>query len=705
MNTADPIPRSQQERTLIAFRRSGLWPRVSAGTRQALEELLRDGTLDRDGFANALDDILLDDAAAMALFEEFVVSREAGPRAVGPWPVPATAPDPAGIPTATAPEAARFPAEAADDAAETDDRHLNLCLTWPLSRRVVPPDLRLGAGLRYELRVDIGARSGHSLLAPGTPFPDGQLDHIDAGGTGDWLDVTVLSEDFAVPVQRHAMFLPLAGPSWVCPCPPGGAHGCTADHRGGHLRIPLDAPPHPGPARLRLVVSHRGNQLQSAALTVLVDTREAPHGSTTAVIDYTLTGEFTGLDRLPRRTAAVRVSRGPAGELVMDFDGAARPVSTSWLTEHQVQDALSRTRRVLTGVHAAVDEGRNLLDPDNGKPAGEFEEDLKRLAAVGWDLFHLLAPTVAQRRALHALLGPPAEIQVCRGSRQTVMFPWAVVYDIPVDPRAPWSPCAAGLAAAGRAAATRASGPRSCPDEASHGLNSLCPFGFWGFRHSIEQPASRRGGGRLSLRAGRGTAAPALAIGRSLALDAGLSSRHLAALRVQFAPGTVGDHVARDDLRRALASGDQDCVYFYCHGRHGKGAAADTTALEIGQQEEFTPSALTAWATHRDWQGWARTAPLVFLNGCHTVDTTPSSWLTFVDAFTDLDAAGVVGTEISVDQAFATEVAERFWSHLLAGGTVGSALHTVRTELLAKGNVLGLAYTAYCSADLRLRAG
>ncbi|WP_407111809.1 hypothetical protein ACE1N8_32530 (plasmid) [Streptomyces sp. DSM 116494] len=96
-------------------------------------------------------------------------------------------------------------------------------------------------------------------------------------------------------------------------------------------------------------------------------------------------------------------------------------------------------------------------------------------------------------------------------------------------------------------------------------------------------------------------------------------------------------------------------------------------------------------------------APVVFLNGCHTLDTDPASWLTFVEAFSAFSAAGVVGTEIMIEQGMANEIGERFWERLLAGEAVGPALHKVRMTMLRKNNVLGLAYTAYCSAELRLR--
>ena len=62
---------------------------------------------------------------------------------------------------------------------------------------------------------------------------------------------------------------------------------------------------------------------------------------------------------------------------------------------------------------------------------------------------------------------------------------------------------------------------------------------------------------------------------------------------------------------------------------------------------------------------------------------------------------------------FAPLFSERVWRHapvlvvgtILAPGkrTVGAALRSMRLGLLGKGNLMGLAYTAYCSADLCLR--
>jgi hypothetical protein len=79
-------------------------------------------------------------------------------------------------------------------------------------------------------------------------------------------------------------------------------------------------------------------------------------------------------------------------------------------------------------------------------------------------------------------------------------------------------------------------------------------------------------------------------------------------------------------------------------------------------------------------------------------------FVNFVEVLAGLNAAGVVGTEIAVSQAVASEVAERFYREFTGATSqsVGTALYRVRIDLLKKGNVTGLTYTPFCSMDLAL---
>jgi len=99
---------------------------------------------------------------------------------------------------------------------------------------------------------------------------------------------------------------------------------------------------------------------------------------------------------------------------------------------------------------------------------------------------------------------------------------------------------------------------------------------------------------------------------------------------------------------------------------------------------------------------WAGLHPLVFINGCHTADVTPDDLLHFTRMFAWCRAAGLIGTEISVPEELARHFARGFLAGFAGGRGVGEVMREQRLELLELGNLLGLAYTPYCSADLRI---
>jgi hypothetical protein len=104
---------------------------------------------------------------------------------------------------------------------------------------------------------------------------------------------------------------------------------------------------------------------------------------------------------------------------------------------------------------------------------------------------------------------------------------------------------------------------------------------------------------------------------------------------------------------------------------------------------------------------WKDPQPVVFINGCHTVAMDPSMVLDFASTFvTSLNAAGVIGTEITIFEPLATAFAEEWMKRFLVlGETVGEAILKARLKLLKAGNPLGLVYNAYANAGLHLKKG
>jgi hypothetical protein len=77
--------------------------------------------------------------------------------------------------------------------------------------------------------------------------------------------------------------------------------------------------------------------------------------------------------------------------------------------------------------------------------------------------------------------------------------------------------------------------------------------------------------------------------------------------------------------------------------------------------------------------------------------------MNFVSTFVGARASGVIGTEISIDQRVASPAMSSFLELFERGESAGHALRSMRWKLLMLGNVMGLSYTPYCSASLRLR--
>jgi hypothetical protein len=94
--------------------------------------------------------------------------------------------------------------------------------------------------------------------------------------------------------------------------------------------------------------------------------------------------------------------------------------------------------------------------------------------------------------------------------------------------------------------------------------------------------------------------------------------------------------------------------------------------------------------------------PIVFLNMCESAQVLPSLSDGFVPFFLQRGARAVIGTECSMNTAFADEFARAFLTLFFQGTAMGDILLALRRHYLRQGNPLALAYTLYADADLRL---
>ncbi|WP_220211445.1 MFS transporter [Reticulibacter mediterranei] len=582
---------------------------------------------------------------------------------------------------------------------EAQQRYMHVCIVKQKDQIFLPKMTSLETGKTYDLRLDISPFLDESVLQT--------VSHLPSTTHGYWLEVIVISDDVGIPLHRHPLFLPKLGPSWVCNCSPGKEHHCRENERRPYLFVPIQTPAQPRIARVRIALYYQKNLLQSQLLSAQIAEREQAGAGQSSIIDYTLASDLRDLSFLPPRTVNILTNDTADGSHRLVINGQGADPLAFHLTEGQIRTTVDAAREALRNVHfeeyggalGSQRQRRNRLDGNNAKVKAAFLRDLEHLAPLGWQLWTLL---LKDRLEWRKNLLAPATIQVARTLSSTLAFPWALVYDIPLASQGPYHICPLFDTWNERQSFTDLS---QCPYEHLHQTkNTLCPFGFWGFRHVIEQPPSMSAGRNLPVLIHMTNRPPTLVAGLSQSLDQNLTAKHLQTMKEQLTLFTLQDHTSLQEMVMALAA-PVEVVYFYCHGGRESlvGTSQHTPYLQVGMDERFQPSDITTWRV-ADWpeQHWEQTSPLVFINGCHTAELTPELLANFVDAFSTASAAGVIGTEISIEQDIAAEAAEHFFAAFQAGKTVGQALQHMRLHLLAKGNLLGLAYTPYCSANLHL---
>jgi hypothetical protein len=544
----------------------------------------------------------------------------------------------------------------------------------------------------YQLAVQIGLPMEWTLIRNTKVIPEGELVR-QYSDDGVELRVLVFAPAFELADTEYRLMLPR---------PPRSS---------SELRIDLRAPPKAGRHRIRVGIYHRNNLLQSVLMHVHVqaaDYSQPGHANIEAEVEFALSETLTSPWRMPARTVNFLsnarddgthtfVIVGDPFRKQFDFDGG------------QMNEAVGEVRKSLYSIAAdtTTNKPKYRFDANNCATVAQLEQDLASLAELGYALYTKIVTAEDsdfENKLQRALGASGSTIQVSATKSAQYVFPWALVYDQPlvVGQLSLCPQFAMDLQTASSVHLSLANAvclAKGCPHRED--VSIVCPSGFWGFKHLIEQPLSvaskpnAQGSADvvLDLNVGPGgMAMPALmAISRQLEQVAA----HAAELRkpssFQFLVKDTKAEVGLYMKDAALAG--MHLIYFYCHG----GRERSRTWLGIGSKERLVPSDLHAWKI--DWTG---VTPLVFINGCHTADLTPDDLLNFNQVFGHCRAAGVIGTEIDMPEGLARDFARGFFEKFGNGSTVGEALQHQRLSLLERCNLLGLAYTAYCSSSLRL---
>jgi hypothetical protein len=335
----------------------------------------------------------------------------------------------------------------------------------------------------------------------------------------------------------------------------------------------------------------------------------------------------------------------------------------------------------------------------------ELIEDLRRLAPLGRILYLTLPPTVQSVVREGAAKHPDLALQVVIPDDTLFTIPWSLVYAIHLPDATPVEEldiCPV-VAEWDEEAPMVSASVRGCPcaSEADHAEGLLCPFGFWGYRYPIEVLTSTDRP-KTGIQCAPGTSVVIAKTERDV--DADRMSEHVSALTKAFssiAPGLAVRETTSATALRTMIEDDLPVVYLLCHGESHQGM----TRLGLGHGEELSLGELVGWvdaAAERGRRMWTDPQPFVFINACGSLALRPDDLVNYIGAFIGRGhAVGVVGSEASVEQRQAMDLAEIFFATLLQShATVEDAMRQVRLAFLADGNLLGLMYTAYGFADL-----
>lgn len=551
---------------------------------------------------------------------------------------------------------------------------------------------------------------------------------------GAWIEIGVTPLDFDLlgdPIQE--LWLP-------------------ADGESGRITFPLQARSDtliPGVARVRFTIYYQNNCVQSFRVAALLAGYDGGDGAAVlaraldadpaevADATYAMRTEYecarlADVAHMPRRNLAI-LANDLAGQKVATFKADDLFAVT---VDANLTPKVEAARRALKNASAnAADEYRYVQS--NRGTADDLRAVLYDVAAAGWSLYSSLLPNADDRKALEGALATESVVHAAHVDLSKVV-PWSLVYDRKIDPRHtrhyvdPLNPAAGSYAVKQALCEATLPGPDGkipdavCGEDSKCPLNRdelkrmqlqgetrcfesvVCPRHFWGFRHNIEVPVQQTHGSgppkpvKMEVAASKPTEVFA-AFNRNLAR----ANEHEKSLRGAVAgarrPAALREPIAaeRDLVQQTLDLIQPDVVYFYCHAHPAK---AEKNGAEVPPRLDFGQDTAADVMTAVDFDGgsWAH-GPLVFLNGCATVGFSPAAPSEFITRFVQgRNAAAVIGTEVTIWEMLADEMAVEVLREFLSGIAAGDALLAARRKLLAKYNPLGLAYTLYGSAALHL---
>jgi hypothetical protein len=454
-----------------------------------------------------------------------------------------------------------------------------------------------------------------------------------------------------------------------------------------------------GAFHARIIVAFKGRVLQTATLSAPIG--EPRRGQTSSRV--TLTAE---LDVRPG--LASLESRRPFGAAIVHNH---RPGGAGLATILHSGQAVSLS---LGGIERSVTKIAEVLSAAAFEPKS-YGPDLKAKATVEL-LFSLtqhgapLYTDLMSREGFREYVAAQDRIQIVAADPNAVL-PLEFVYDLAAPARPPTLCPNARQALLDGHCDPRFHGDL---DEEGH-LKVVCPSGFWAVNRVIERHVAnaegvKRSGGDYLL-ISEPTKDRNVLDGLRGALFAASSrvddvvSTSSAAVEAALTKSTSGNAARVRTWLEWVRSAGATAPSLLVLLAHSAADDLSGTVLEIEQDERRSLADINP--KYLGPTGDARVGPIVLLLGCDTA-IADQHYQTFVAQFRLQGAALVVGTIATVAGSHAAQVATSFVGALEGAGAAadgpvafGDLLRTLRARLLADGEVMALALTAYGDADWR----
>lgn len=572
-----------------------------------------------------------------------------------------------------------------EEESKSSDRVVN---TWFESgARTIRIDESLEAGKKYQFHLQIGVRSEKSIVVGPKAIPEKELERFYSKEGLD-LRVILFSDDFTIEEPERRLRLPK---------PPEETRV---------LKFPVAAPTRIGHATMRACIYYKQNLLQSLLVTATItaESRARLARGNQAELEFAMSGSLRDIERFPERSLNILINEKVDGTHTFAVVGPTLATKFN-LTEGEMRTKIDYARKTLQSICSTLDSkgkpDKYRFEPDNRGREKEFVADLKQLAEYGYDLYVDLVTSKNRdfEDKLRRALGSSATIQISVMKSAKYIFPWSLVYDKDLTVSDDNVVCENFLQLLRKGGPPGFLGPQVCLDircPYQDDTNIVCPWGFWGFKHTVEQPLSAPQEDGEDGQRGKTDLKLEIKVDKNLSFLMGVSETlkhldaHIGEIKAFVTPDVRN---SRQQIGLGLKHTDLHIVYFYCHG----GRTGGKTWLGVGKKEKLYPGDLKAWHIM-----WPVSHPLVFINGCHTVDMTPDDLLHFNKMLSYCWASGVIGTEIIIPETLARHFAKGFLEDFLRGEKIGEVIKRQRLLLLERYNLLGLVYTPYCSADLQV---